>query len=124
MIKFCIDFRKLNAVAKKDSYPLPRINDIFSGNGWYFTLDLKSGYWQVKIRLEEKTAFGNGLWQFRVISFELCNAPATFERVEQVLRKFISKISKICLVYLDDVIIFVKTFEEMIQNLKKMLSRL
>jgi len=54
--------------------------------------------------------------------FGLCNAPATFERViEQVLRKFISKI---CLVYLDDVIIFGKTFEEMIQNLKRVLSRL
>jgi len=128
-IRFCIDFRKLNAVTKKDSYPLPRIDDIFdqlSGNSWYSTLDLKSGYWQVKIRSEdkEKTAFsvGNGLWQFRVMPFGLCNAPATFERVmEQVLREFISKI---CLVYLDDVIIFGKTFEEMIQNLKKVLLRL
>jgi len=116
-------------VTKKDSYPLPRIDDIFdqlSGNAWYSTLDLKSGYWQIKIRPEdrEKTAFsvGNGLWQFRVMPFGLCNAPATFERVmEQVLREFISKI---CLVYLDDVIIFGKTFEEMIQNFKKVLSRL
>jgi len=69
-IRFCIDFRKLNAITKKDSYPLPRIDDIFdqlSGNAWYSTLDLKSGYCQVKIRSEdrEKTAFsiGNGLWQ-------------------------------------------------------------
>jgi len=128
-IRFCIDYRKLNAVTKKDSYPIPRIDDIFdqlSGNAWYSTLDLKSGYWQIKIRAEdrEKTAFsiGNGLWQFRVMPFGLCNAPATFERVmEQVLREFISKI---CLVYLDDVIIFGKTFEEMIQNLRKVLSRL
>jgi len=92
---------------------------------WYSTLDLKSGYWQIKIRPEdrEKTAFSieNGLWQFRVMPFGLCNAPATFARVmEQVLREFISKI---CLVYLDDVI-FGKTFEEMIQNFKKVLSRL
>jgi len=77
-IRFCIDFRKLNAVTKKDSYPLPRIDDIFdqlSGNSWYSTLDLKSGYWQVKIRSEdkEKTAFsvGNGLWQFKVMPFGL-----------------------------------------------------
>jgi len=56
----------------------------------------------------------------KVMPFELCNTPATFERVmEQVLREFISKI---CLVYLDDVIIFGKIFEEMIQNLKKVLS--
>jgi len=128
-IRFCIDYRKLNAVTKKDSYPLPRIDDIFdqlAGNSWYSTLDLKSGYWQVKIRPEdkEKTAFsvGNGLWQFKVMPFGLCNAPATFERVmERVLQEYNSKI---CLVYLDDVIIFGKTFEEMIQNLKKVLSRL
>jgi len=56
------------------------------------TLDLKSGYWRIKIRSEdrEKIAFsiGNGLWQFRIISFGLCNAPAMFELVmEQVLRE-------------------------------------
>jgi len=52
---FYIDFRKLNAVTKKDSYPLPQIDDIFdqlSGNAWY--LDLKSGYWQIKIRSEDR----------------------------------------------------------------------
>jgi len=51
-IRFCIDFRKLNAVYKKDSYPLPRIDDIFdqlSSNAWYSCLNLKSGYWQIKI---------------------------------------------------------------------------
>jgi len=55
-IRFCIDFRKLIAVTKKDSYPLPRIDifDQLSGNSWYSTLDLKSGYWQVKIRSEDK----------------------------------------------------------------------
>jgi len=47
-IRFCIDFRKLNAVIKKDSYSLPRIDDQLSGNVRYFTLDLKSGYWQIK----------------------------------------------------------------------------
>jgi len=128
-IRFCINFRKLNAVTKKDSYPLPRIDDIFdqlSDNVWYSTLDLKNGYWQIKIRPEdrEKTAFsiGNGLWQFKVMPFELCNALATFERVmEQVLREFNSKI---CLIYFDDVIIFGKIFEEMIHNLKKVLSHL
>lgn len=68
-IHFCVNFRKLNAVSVKDSYPLSPINDIInqlSGNSWFSTLNLKTGYWQVKIRLEdrEKTAFsiGNGLW--------------------------------------------------------------
>jgi len=128
-IRFCVDYRKLNAVTKKDSYPLPRIDDILdqlSGNSWFSTLDLKSGYWQVKINLKdkEKTAFsvGNGLWQFTVMPFGLCNAPATFERLmEKVLHGLIPKI---CLVYLDDVIIFGKSFSEILENLKTVFLRL
>jgi len=123
-LRFCVDYRKLNAVTVKDSYPLPRIDDILSqlaGNIWFSTLDLKSGYWQIKIRPEDrqKTAFsiGSGLWQFTVMPFGLCNAPATFERLmEKVLGKLISKI---CLVYLDDVIVFGKKFSEMLINLGK-----
>lgn len=118
-----MDYRKLNEVTVKDSYPLPRIDDIIdqlAGNSWFSILDLKSGYWQIQIASEdrEKTAFsvGNGLWQFVVMPFGLCNAP-TFERLmEKILRKFISKI---CFVYLDDVIVYGKTFEEMLQNSRK-----
>jgi hypothetical protein len=83
-----MNYRKLNDITIKDSYPLPRMKDILdqlSGNSWFSTLDLKSGYWQIKVRHEdrEKTAFsiGNGLWQFTVMPFGLCNAPATFERL-------------------------------------------
>lgn len=114
-IRFCVDYRKLNVVTVKDSYPLPRIDDILdqlSGNVWFSTLDLKSDYWQLGIRPQDKdkTAFsiGNGLWQFNVMPFGLCNAPATFERLmERVLHRLLSKI---CLVYLDDVIVFGKIF--------------
>jgi hypothetical protein len=128
-LRFCVDFRKLNAITKKDSYPMPRIDDLFdnlSGNSWFSTLDLKSGYWQVKLRSQdrEKTAFsiGNGLWQFTVMPFGLCNAPATFERLmEKVLHQIINKI---CLVYLDDVIIFGKTFEDSLANLREVFLRL
>jgi len=128
-IRFCVDYRKVNAVTIKDSFPLPRIDDIFdqlSGNVWFSTLDLKSGYWQVKIdsKDKEKTAFsiGNGLWQFNVMPFGLCNAPATFQRLmEKVLQGLLSKI---CLVYLDDIIIFGKNFDEMLNNLKIVFLRL
>ena len=84
--RFCIDYRKLNEITMKESYSLPRIDttlDTFAGSNWFSTLNLKSRYWQVEWQKEdrEKTAFttGNGLWQFVVMPFGLCNAAATFE---------------------------------------------
>ena len=111
--RFCVDYRKLNDLTKKDSYPLPRIDctlDELAGSTWFSTLDLKSGYWQVEVEEKDrkKTAFsvGNGLWQYNVIAFGLCNAPATFERLmENVLGDLR------CLIYLDDVIVHASTFE-------------
>ncbi|GBM89597.1 Transposon Ty3-I Gag-Pol polyprotein [Araneus ventricosus] len=63
--RFCVDYRKLNEITKKDSYRLPRIDDTLdalNGSQWFTTLDLKSGYWQIEIRPEdrEKTAFTTG----------------------------------------------------------------
>ncbi|GBN64739.1 Transposon Ty3-I Gag-Pol polyprotein [Araneus ventricosus] len=90
--RFCVDYRKLNEITKKDSYPLKRIDDTLdalNGSQWFTTLDLKSGYWQVEVRPEdrEKTAFttGQGLRQFKVMPFGLCNYPATFERVMEIV---------------------------------------
>ncbi|XP_020298020.1 uncharacterized protein LOC109862393, partial [Pseudomyrmex gracilis] len=122
-------FGPLNAVTIKDSFPLSRVDDLLdqlSGNEWFSTLDMKSGYWQLKIQPEdrEKTAFsvGNGLWQFTVMPFGLCNAPATFERsMERVPQQLLTKI---CLVYLDDIVVFGKSFEEEVTNLKKVFLRL
>ncbi|GBO35515.1 Retrovirus-related Pol polyprotein from transposon 17.6, partial [Araneus ventricosus] len=127
--RFCVDYRKLNEITIKDSYPLPRIDDTLdalNGSQWFSTLDLKSGYWQVEIQPEdkEKTAFttGQGLWQFRVMPFGLCNVPATLERLmETVLRGLTSEA---CLVYLDDIIIVGRTFQEHLNNIRKVFQRL
>ncbi|GBL73575.1 Retrovirus-related Pol polyprotein from transposon 297 [Araneus ventricosus] len=127
--RFCVDYRKLNEITKKDSYHLPRIDDTLdalNGSQWFTTLDLKSGYWQVEVRPEdrEKTAFttGQGLWQFKVMPFGLCNAPATFERLMETVLRGLS--SEACLVYLDDIIIVGRTFEEHLSNLRKVFQRL
>ena len=76
--RFCIDYRKLNHVTIKDSYPLPRIDDSLDALGnakWFSTLDLASGYWQVAVDPKDapKTAFvtTSGLYQFKVMAFGL-----------------------------------------------------
>lgn len=127
--RFCVDNRKLNDVTQKDSYPLPRIDDTLdslSGARWFSTLGLKSGYWQVALHPEdkEKTAFtaGNGLWHFNVMPFGLCNAPATFERLMDTVLRGLNW--KICLVYLDDVIILGKSFEEHLANVREVFKKL
>ncbi|GBM45471.1 Retrovirus-related Pol polyprotein from transposon 297 [Araneus ventricosus] len=126
--RFCVDYTKLNEITINDSYPLPRIDDTLDAlkrSQWFSTLDLKSGYWQVEIQPEdkEKTAFttGKGLWQFKVMPFGLCNVPATFERLMETV--LLGLTSEACLVYLDDIIIVGRTFEEHLNNIRKVFQR-
>ena len=87
-LQFCVDYRRLNAVTRKDVFPLPRIDDLLDqlrGSAVFSTLDAKSGYWQILMNAnsQQKTAFTtfNRLYEFRVMPFGLCNAPATFQRL-------------------------------------------
>ncbi|UYV80156.1 hypothetical protein LAZ67_18001842, partial [Cordylochernes scorpioides] len=124
--RFCVDYRKLNEVTVKDVYPIPRIDDVMDtlqGSKYFSAIDLKSGYWQVEIeeRDKEKTAFttAHGLYEFNVMPFGLCNAPATFERnMDNVLGNLRWQI---CLCYLDDVIIYSSDFPTHIKRLEAVL---
>ena len=125
---FCVDYRRLNARTEKDAFPLPRIDDSLnslSGQAWFSTLDLASGYWQVRLseNAKPKTAFAthSGLFQFAVMPFGLCNAPATFERLmSQVMRGLHWKR---CLVYIDDILVFGNDFESALHSLELVLNR-
>ena len=127
-VRFCVDYRRLNSVTKKDRYPLPLIQDIFDsvgGNTIFSTLDLKAGYWQIPVSPEsiEKTAFccHRGHFEFNVMSFGLCNAPSNFQRtMDYVLSDLIGKT---CMCYIDDVIVFSKSPEEHAQHLEEVFQR-
>ena len=116
-IRFCVDYRKVNSVTLKDSYRLLRIEDCLdalSGQQWFCTLDLASGYWQVEMVEEdkEKTSFstGSGLYQFNIMPFGLFNAPAMFERLME--RELVGLPWHILLIFLDDIIVHGKSFKE------------
>lgn len=124
-----MDYRKLNDVTEKDAYPLPRIDDALDSLShacWFSTLDLASGYWQVEIDPKDKpkTAFitRQGLFEFNVLSFGLCNAPSTFQRLMDLVLADLQWTT--CLVYLDDIIIFGKTFQEHLNRLDQVLLKL
>ena len=128
-IRFCIDYRKLNAITIRDEYPLPRIDDMldtFTGSKWFSSMDLASGYWQIEMdeKDAQKTAFitSEGLYEWKVMPFGLTNAPPTFQRMmHEVLGDLIYTKAP---VYIDDVNTHSKTFEEHIQDLDEVFSRI
>ena len=127
--RLCVDYRQLNAATVKDAFPLPRVDDslsALSGSRWFSTLDLASCYWQVAMdaSTKEKAASvtSSGLYEWNIMPFGLCNAPSTFARLMELVLKGLHR--KICLIYLDDVIVMAPTFEEELERLKQVFERL
>jgi hypothetical protein len=128
-LRFCVDYRKLNAVTKKDAYPLPNIDTTLLSIGrmeFAASLDLDGAYWQICMDPAsiEKTAFPtpNGLYEWTVMPFGLCNAVSTFQRfIERVLRGLIGSFVH---VYLDDILVFSESWSEHLSHLKTVFERL
>ena len=127
--RFCVDYRRLNAITHKDAYPLPRVDDSLDslgGSQWFTTLDLTAGYWQITMDQDakEKSAFvtKSGLWMWKVLPFGLTSAPSTFERLMETVMRGLQW--ETLLIYLDDIIVFSKDVETHIQRLDVVFQRL
>ena len=124
-----IDYRALNELTVKDKYPLPLMDELFDrvhGAKYFTKLDLRSGFHQIRIALEdrEKTAFRTrfGSFEYTVLPMGLCNAPGTFMRLMN--DTFRDMLDKSVLVFLDDILIFSRTLEEHLVHLREVLTRL
>jgi hypothetical protein len=125
--RMCMDYRPLNGVTRKNTYPLPRIDECLEAFGLakYFTkLDLTSGYWQTRVDEQDisKTAFNTrqGKFEFLVMPFGLTNAPATFQTMmNKIMEPFLWTF---VVVYLDDIVIFSLTMEEHYKHVTQVLE--
>jgi len=127
--RFCVDYRRLNNITKKNAYPLPRMEDCLDSLGdaqALTSLDCTAGYCQVPLRKDdpEKTAFTThcGIYHWLSMPFGLTNAPAIFQRTLDIILSGLKW--QICLVYLDDVIIFSANAEQHVKDVDTVLHRL
>jgi len=126
--RMCIDYRKLNKTTRKDHFPLPFIDEMLEGlanHSFFRFLDGYSGFHQISIHPDDqsKTTFTcpYGTYGYRIISFRLCNAPASFRRC--MMSIFFDMIEKILEVFMDDFSVYGKTFDDCLENLDKVLQR-
>ena len=124
--RFCIDYRRVNAVSKKDAYPIPDIQDALDnlrGSRYFATIDLLSGYWQLGMtdRAKERSAFctRRSLFHFTRMPFGLSGAPGSFCRLMSIVLRDV-----LWVICLDDIVIYARTPEELLERLRAVLDRL
>ena len=130
--RFCVDCRTLNDNTVKDAYPLPNVHDImdsFHGSNWFSQVDLASGYWEVELHKKDchKTAFAapGGKYEFIRMPFRLCNAQATFQRNMDAIVAEVQEQGHLGIAaFVDNVVVFTKTFDEHIATLNALFKRL
>ncbi len=128
-LRMCVDYRALNKLTVKNRYPLPRIDEMLdrlNGAKYFSKIDLKSGYWQIRIAPEDvqKTAFRTryGHYEFLVMPFGLTNAPATFMHLMNSV--FAEVLDVFVVIYLDDILVFSKTEEDHEEHLRYVMQKL
>ena len=129
-LRLCVDYRQLNDITVKDSFALPRLEEIFDclhGAKYFSTMDIKSGYHQIEVEEshKERTAFtvgALGFFEYNKMPFGLTNSPSTYQRIMQEILGDLNM--KICLIYLDDLIIFSNSFEQHLERLQIVLQKL
>ncbi|GBG88708.1 hypothetical protein CBR_g48237 [Chara braunii] len=128
-LRLCIGYRGLNRYTVKNSYPMPRSDELFdclAGNRFFTKIDLRSGYHQIRVAAADqpKTAFRSrfGHYEFTVMPFGLTNAPTTFQRAMNDIFRDI--LEQYVLVYLDDILVYSRTLEEHLRHLRDVLDRL
>jgi len=128
-LRFCVDYRKLNAITKKDRYPLPLIDETMAqlqGAKFFTKLDIISAFNNLRMDpdSEELTTFKTrfGAYKYRVLPFGLTNGPASWQRFMN--DTFFQFLDDFCSVYLDDILIYSKTYEEHVEHVNKVLARL
>ncbi|XP_071486350.1 uncharacterized protein [Diadema antillarum] len=125
--RFCVDYRKINAITVFDPEPIPNADDLLSSlsKGRYFSkFDLSKGYWQIPMREQDKgkTAFvtDDGLYQFTVLPFGMVNAPAIFSRLMRTVLEGLTNVVN----YIDDILVYSETWEEHFHALESVMQRL
>ena len=128
-VRLCVDYRKVNSLVKPDGFPLPRVQDCLDAvaeSKWFSTFDLTSGYYQIPLKSGDvpKSAFvcKYGHYEMTRMPFGLNNAAGTFQRTMELALQGLQWV--ICLIYIDDIVVFGRTFDEHISRVEEVLKRI